>query len=65
VFEEAMEYSGYQPVTRHWDNMWKIVEKHYADMINPGIQKKPGAFLTQMTQDINTLLATGSLPTGY
>jgi hypothetical protein len=41
------------------------VDKHYAQMINPAVQKKPAAFLTQMTQDINSLLATGALPSGY
>ena len=65
VFQEAMEYSGYQPVTKYWDEMWKIINKHYADMANPALQKKPDAFLGQMTRDLNTLLNTGTLPTGY
>ena len=64
-FQEAMEYSGYQPVTKYWDEMWKIVSKHYGDMANPALQKKPDTFLSLLTKDINTLLSTGALPTGY
>ena len=64
-FAEAMEYSGYQPVTRYWGDMWKIIEAHYREMMDPNLKRKPATFLEQMAKDVTTLLETGQLPTGY
>jgi hypothetical protein len=60
-----MQYAEFQPVTKYWDEMLKILNKHYGDMVDPQLQKKPAVFLDQMARDITTLLQTGALPTGY
>jgi multiple sugar transport system substrate-binding protein len=64
-FLDAMQYAQLQPVTRYWDEMLKIINKHYGDMVDPKQQLRPAAFLEQLARDTTTLLQTGTLPTGY
>jgi multiple sugar transport system substrate-binding protein len=65
VFLDAMAYSGYQPVTKYWGDMWKIIDTYYRDMMSATIKRRPSTFLEQMSRDITSLLRTGVLPSGY
>ena len=65
VFADAMEYSGYQPVTKYWGEMWRIIRTHYNTMFDPGQKAKPGNFLGIIAEDITRLLESGQLPAGY